>query len=232
MKRVLKIIRIFVAGNHLLIMTESDFYSRLLLIAVFGFLFIFVMIKAARRCTSEVQSRHWVAKGFGILLFVLSTLLMISFVVSLGKIEFPEASLEQPLTSHSIIRHSSQSLIWGYPTYHQNMAFSAASGCLELLALGLYFFLFKSSDTSKGMKIWKVILCIILLFFMQTATDFHYFDTYEFVSPIMTIILMVVFSRTGNVKTPDRVTQVDNVQLAENHYESEEVIYSEEDVKL
>ena len=82
------------------------------------------------------------------------------------------------------------------------------------------------------MKIWKVILCIILLFFMQTATDFHYFDTYEFVSPIMTIILMVVFSRTGNVKTPDRVTQVDNVQLAENHYESEEVIYSEEDVKL
>ena len=213
-------------------MVETDFYSRFFLIAILGLSFIFVMFKSARRNPSAEQGKHTVAKILGVLRFVLSAVQLFSLFMSFGRIVFPESSLPQPITPHSIIRSSSQHLIWGYPTSDQNMVFISALGFFQLIAFGLYALFFKSSDSTTGMKIWKVILCFLLYFLMPSATDFHYFDTPEIVIPILTVVLLVLYPRVGKAAPMDKIQETKDVTLSEKEKETKEVIYSEENVNL
>lgn len=214
-------------------MTESEFVARFLLVLVFGIVFIFVMLKAAKKSPSEIQGKHIVAKVFGGIFIALSVVMMVAAIGSIMRIEYPAESIGQPITPHSIIRPYSQSVIWGYPTVAQSKAFAAISGIFDFIGLGLYFFFFQSSDSTKGMKVWKCILFFLMFFFMQSATDLHYFDIYELFAPTLTILFMYLFSHVGKVKSKDSVTDIHSVNLGTGtSVNSKEIIISEEDVKL
>lgn len=213
-------------------MTESTFYARIYLSILFGVCFIYVMMKSARKNPADEQGKHIVAKVFGSLCFVLSILLVFSLVRDFTRLEFPESSLSQPLTSHSIIRNSSQVLYWGYPTSIQNKIFMDVLGIFQLVGFGLYFVMFRSSDSSTGMKILKVILCVLLYFFMSSSTDLHYFDIYELFAPILTIVLLVLFVRVGKGKPKDIIVEMSGVSLSESGEKDNEITISKEDVKL
>lgn len=213
-------------------MLVSDFYLRLVLIILFGLCFIYVMVKSAKKNPKDEQGRHIVAKVFGGLFFVLSILLVISLVKDWMRLEFPETSLPQPLTPHSIIRKSTQVLYWGYPTSIQNKIFLDAMGILQLIGFGLYCVMFRSSNSSTGMKICKVILCVLLYFFMSSATDLHYFDIYELYAPILSIVLMIIFLKAGKGKPKEKVVEMSGVSLIESEQKNNVVTISKEDVEL
>lgn len=199
-------------------MLEGQFYTRLILNIIVGIMFAYALVKMAQHNNQEVKpQKHIVMKIFGWIFVGLSGILLISCVVSLVNLDFPPSVIGPFISSNMIVRPTSATFYWGYPTIIQNSILLTASGVFAFLGLGGYFLFFKSSKSKWWEKILKFFTVLFLYAFMASSTNFHYFDFWEFVAPILFLTLwFIIINRGSDVK--DQTTFIKD-SFGENHEE-------------
>ena len=98
-------------------MLESQFYSRIVMIALFGILFILSMLKKGKKNSIEnPPEKHIGLKILSEVFLVLSLFSLAAGILTITNIQFPDQMLEQPITANMIVRSTSAIQYWGYPT--------------------------------------------------------------------------------------------------------------------
>lgn len=174
-------------------MLESQFFSCITLIAVFGVIFILSMFKKGKKNSIEnPPEKHTALKVLSGVFLVLALFSLAAGILTITEVQFPTVMGKQPVTPHSIIRSSSATLYWGYPTSTQNMALMHISSVFASLAFAAYFAVFRKSGSNGWKKFLKVVGIVLMYVFFASATDLHYFDMYELFAPISFLILALI----------------------------------------
>lgn len=180
-------------------MLESQFYSRIVMIALFGILFILSMLKKGKKNSIEnPPEKHIGLKILSGVFLVLSLFSLATGILAITNIQFPDQMLEQPITANMIVRSTSAIQYWGYPTSTQNMTLTDISNVFNTLALAAYLAVFRKSGTNGMQKFLKVVGIVLMFMFFASATNLHYFDMYELFAPIGFLILAFVGLFSGN----------------------------------
>lgn len=172
-------------------MTESEFYGHVFQsLPTLGILFWWMMGHLAKKnCIENPLGKHIALKVLGGLSIAIGVVMFVAGFVLMTKLEFPEQSLPQPITSNSYIRPSGTYLQIGYPTKLQDIVISEFIGTIQFVGLGLYLWCFRKSGTKWWQKTLKVVAYTIMFLLLPSAMDFHYYDLYEFISPALLIVL-------------------------------------------
>lgn len=168
----------------------------MLLFAV-GIVYVKAYMNMAKRNSKESEpERHLILKILGGFWAVMAVIMGCMGVYMITQISFPQEAIGPYISPNMIIRTSDQTMFWGYATFEQSQCISIISGVFEFLALSAYCFMFKSSHSKWYSKVGKVIFCILFYMFYASATDFHYFDLYEWTAPVLFAIM--AFFALGN----------------------------------
>lgn len=172
-------------------MTESDFYSHVFQsLPVLGLLFWWMMGHLGKKnCVENPLERHIALKVLGGISIAYGVVLFIAGVVFMTKLEFPEHSLQQPISPNMFIRPIDAYQQIGYPTRAQSLVINKFIGAIQFVGLGLYLWRFRKSGTKWWQKTLKVVAYTAMFMLLPSAIDFHYFDIWEFISPALLIIL-------------------------------------------
>lgn len=177
-------------------MLKEQFYMRLMLHVAVGIVYIKAFMNMAKRNSKETLSEHHpILKVLGFMTASLGVLAGVVGVCLISQITFPQEAIEPSYLM--IVRPSFQTMYWGYATMAQSQSISLIFGLFEGLALSAYCFLYKSSHSKWYTKIGKVIFCILFLMLYPSATDFHYFDIYEWIAPVL-FAIMAFFALRNN----------------------------------
>lgn len=210
-------------------MLESQFYMRLMLLFAVGLVYVFAYINMAKRNSKEdTPQRHIVLKIFGGFWALMSIIMGGAGVYIITQITFPQEPLGPFISPNMIVRSPDQTLYWGYATMAQSQCISLISGVFECFALSAYCFLYKSSHSKWYVKIGKVVFCILFYGFYVKSTDFHYFDLYEWTSPILYAVMAFFALKKNEKKECNAITDTvrKNVEnkpsetLSENEHNS------------
>ena len=174
-------------------MLESQFYNRIILIVILGVLFILSMLKKGKKNSIEnpPEKHIWLKVLAGVFL-VLSLTCLVLGIVAFPLVQFPTVMMKQPLGPNSIIRPSSATQIWGFPTPAQRIVLTDFTSAFVFLAFAAYFAVFRKSGTKWWQKLLKIVGIILMWMFYSSATDLQYFDMYELVAPIGFLILAIL----------------------------------------
>ena len=219
-------------------MTESQFTLRLLLTILVGVIFIVIMTKLSIR-NSDSTTKTPI--GLKILGGVFITLAVLSGIGGIGGLTVVEHSSTTNEIITGIVRPSSATLYWGYPTTSQNTVLSLFMSFFVVTAYGIYFFRFKSSPVSWWKKALKVLSFIIILFLIYSSTNLHYFDWWE-LWPNLLLIAIIYCNFKFAGKTADNLSR-SNITPAINRDsqskviplekpKDDDVIFETEDVEL
>mgnify|MGYP003298184693 CR=1 FL=1 len=177
-------------------MLEHQFYIRVVLNVILGVILAYSFYRMAVQKNREVvPKKHIVIKIIGGIFALLCCFWMVLFVISLRQIDFP-ISMNQPfIGSTTIVRTADTLLIWGQPTYIQNMALVQSTGIFISLGIAAYCFMFKSSCSKWYSKLGKFFLGVVLYTLYASSTDFHYFDFWELLPTclFLAISIYVIF---------------------------------------
>lgn len=174
-------------------MFEDQFYTRFVLNIFVGIMFVVALFKMARYNNQEVRpTKHVVMKIFGWLFIALCAISLTGSIVFLSQMEYPDELIGAFTGPNTIVRNSYTAFQWGYPTMIQGYSLTLILNTFEMLGLGLYFLFFKSSKSKWWTKIFKFFSVLFLFIFMVNATNFHYFDGWEFISPVLFIIIWII----------------------------------------
>lgn len=180
-------------------MLQDQFYMRLMLHMILGIVYIFAYINMAKRNSKEVEpERHLILKITGSIFAVFGVLWGIFGIYCITQMTFPEQANGPYISPNMIIRSSYETMYWGYATFEQSQCISMIGGFFEGFALSAYCFMFKSSHSKWYTKIGKIVFCILFYMFYASATDFHYFDLYEWTSPVLFAIMAFFAFRNKN----------------------------------
>ena len=161
----------------------------MLLFAV-GIVYVKAYMNMAKRNSKESEpERHLILKILGSFCAVMAVIMGCMGVYMITQISFPQEAIGPRISSDMIIRSSDKTMYWGYATFPQSQCISVISGAFEFLALSAYCFLFKSSRSKWYGKLGKIVFCILFYIFFASATDFHYFDLYEWTAPVLFAIM-------------------------------------------
>lgn len=188
-------------------MLEDQFYMRLLLQMAVGVIYVLAYMNMAKRNPMELTpKRHIVLKVFSGVFAIIGIIMGVAGIYAITQISFPSESIEPPITSDMIVRTSDETMYWGYATALQHQTISLISGVFEFFALSAYCFLFKESQSKWYSKVGKVLFCILFYGLYASATNFHYFDVYEWIAPIVFAIMAFFAIRSGNKQTKTKLT--------------------------
>lgn len=165
-------------------MLQDQFINRLLLIVVFGVVYINTMMKMAS-CNSveTTPQKHIVLKIIGFINALLGIICLIAGIFWLMQVEYPEQTIDISYSVNQIVRTSDKYVVWGYPTSEQNLAIIGITNVFSSLALAAYCFFYKKSDRKWYKKVGRFFYCLLMYAFYCSATNFHYFDAAELVAP-------------------------------------------------
>ena len=193
-------------------MLQEQFYYRLLLIIGVGIIYVKAMMKMAQyKPVAEVRSKNIVMKvigGFFILLAIFEAALGVYLTT---QVQHPTQMIDFVPNPNQIVRPSSSHVVWGYVTSAQWQIVSQISNAMTSLGWGAYFLFYRKSNSTWWKKILKFLFAVLLCIFFYSATDFHYFDYWEWLPivlfGIMTYIvdLRVKKSLKEKVVTPKEV---------------------------
>lgn len=174
-------------------MFEGQFYIRLILNVIVGMMFAFALYKMAKHNNQEATPLlHKTMHVFGWIFIGISLLCLCMCIYYLSVVDFPQRLSGPFVGSNTIVRSTSAVFYWGYPTLIQNLTLTMALATFVFLGIGAYFMYFKSSQSRWWKKVLKFFVVLLLYTFMASATNFHYFDFPEFISPILFFILWIV----------------------------------------
>ena len=161
----------------------------MLLFAV-GIVYVKAYMNMAKRNSKESEpERHLILKILGGFWAVMAVIMGCMGVYMITQISFPQEAIGPFISPNMIVRSPYQTMYWGYATFPQSQCISVISGVFEFLALSAYCFLFKSSRSKWYGKLGKIVFCILFYMFFASATDFHYFDLYEWTAPVLFAIM-------------------------------------------
>lgn len=190
-------------------MFEEQFYIRLILNVIVGVMFAYALYKMAKHNNQEATTlSHKAMHVFGWIFIGLSILCLCICIYYLTLVDFPQQLRGPFIGPNTIIRSTSAVFYWGYPTLIQNSTLTMVLATFDFLGIGAYFLYFKSSHSKWWKKIFKFFVVLLLYAFMASATNFHYFDFPEFISPILFFILWIVI-----VTRKDKITQHDGIDI-------------------
>ena len=191
-------------------MLEDQFYIRLLLQMAVGVVYILAYLNMAKRNSMEVvPKRHLALKIIGGVWAVLGIIMGIAGIYAATRITFPQTSIESPITANMIVRTTDKCMYWGYATIEQSQTISLISGVFEMFALSAYCFMFKASKSKWYSKVGKVFFCIFFYGLYASATNFHYFDTYEWTAPVLFVIMAFFALRNKENKHVENLTNIE-----------------------
>lgn len=172
-------------------MTENEFYEHWFQgFLVLGFLFWWMMGHLGKKnCVENPLEKHIVLKVFGGISIAFGIVMFVAGVVFMTKLEFPDHSLQQPISPNMFIRPIDAYQQIGYPTKAQSLVINKFIGAIQFVGLGLYLWRFRKSGTKWWQKTLKVVAYTAMFMLLPSAIDFHYFDIWEFISPALLIIL-------------------------------------------
>lgn len=174
-------------------MYAGQFYIRLILNVIVGIMFAYALYKMSKHNNREtVAQPHKLLHIFGWICMGFSLLFLCTFIYYFSTVDFPSQLRGPFIGPNAIIRSSSAELFWGYPTLIQSYALTTALATFDFLGFGAYFLHFKSSQSKWWQKIFKFGTVLLLYAFMASATNFHYFDVWEFIAPILFIVLWLI----------------------------------------
>lgn len=200
-------------------MFETQFYIRLILNIIIGIMFAYALYKMAKHNNQEtVKKSHTIMHIFGWIFVGLSLLSLVICIYTLTIVDFPSQLIGPFISSNEIIRPSSAIFYWGYPTNIQSSALNTAMSTFDSLGFGAYFLYFKSSNSKWWKKILKFIVVLLLYAFMASATNFHYFDIFEFIVPILFIILWLII--VNRKDKPIKTDENDINETSSNTFEN------------
>lgn len=180
-------------------MLQDQFYMRLMLHMILGIVYIFAYINMAKRNSKEVEpERHLILKIIGSIFAVFGVLLGVFGIYCITQMTYPEQANGPYISPNMIIRSPYETMYWGYATFEQSQCISMIGGFFEGFALSAYCFMFKSSHSKWYTKIGKIVFCILFYGFYASATDFHYFDLYEWTAPVLFAIMAFFAFRNKN----------------------------------
>lgn len=174
-------------------MLESQFYSRLILNVIVGVMFAYALVKMAQsnnQCT--VPKKHHTLKIIGWLFIELSGVILIICIALLTKVDFPPEVIGPFISPNMIIRPTTSTFYWWYPTAIQNSILISTLGVFTFLVFGRYFLYFKSSKSKGWIKILKFLTVLFIYAFMASSTNLYYFDFPELIVPILFIVLWLI----------------------------------------
>jgi len=190
-------------------MLEEQFYIRLMLNIVVGIMFAYALFKMAKHDNQEQTTQpHKILHIIGWIFVGISVICLCTCIFYLINVDFPDKVIGPFIGSNTIVRPSSSIFYWGYPTMIQNSVLTMAMSTFDSLGIGGYFLYFKSSKSKWWKKILKFFAVLFLYAFMASATNFHYFDTFEFVAPILFFILWLTI-----VNRKDSPNKLDNSEI-------------------
>lgn len=165
-------------------MLQDQFINRLLLIVVFGVVYIYTMLKMAS-CNSVETSpqKHIILKILGGINVLLGVSCLAMGIFWLTQVQYPEHTIDFSYSANQIVRTSDKYVVWGYPTSEQNRAIMGITNIFSSLALAAYCFNYKKSDRKWWKKILRFFYGLLMYAFYCSATNFHYFDAAEMVAP-------------------------------------------------
>lgn len=189
-------------------MLEGQFYIRLLLNIIVGVMFAYALFKMAQHNNHETGVRsHKVLHVAGWFFICFSVICLLACIYYLTLVDFPNEMIIPFVGANTIVRPSSAVCVWGQPTMIQSMVLTMAMSTFDCLGIGAYFLYFKSSDSSLWKKLVKFFVIVLLYAFMASATKFNYFDTPEFVSPVLFLILWLFIIRRENTTIKSEIIQ-------------------------
>ena len=191
-------------------MLQDQFISRLLLIVVFGAIYIYTMMKMAS-CNSveTTPQKHIVLKIIGFINALLGVIYLIVGMFWLMQVEYPEQTIDISYSVNQIVRTSDKYVVWGYPTSEQNHAIMGITNIFSSLALAAYCFFYKKSDRKWYKKVGRFFYFLLMYAFYCSATNFHYFDAAELVAPGLFCLM------TGHALIKAKRLNEQRIQLAE-----------------
>lgn len=165
-------------------MLQDEFINRLLLIVVFGVVYIYTMLKMAS-CNSveTAPQKHIILKIIGGINILLAISCLATGIFWLMQVQYPEQTIDFSYSANQIVRTSDKYVVWGYPTSEQNHAIMGITNIFSSIALAAYCFFFKKSDRKWWQKILRFFYGLLMYAFYCSATNFHYFDATEMVAP-------------------------------------------------
>lgn len=165
-------------------MLQDQFINRLLLIVVFGVIYIYTMMKMAS-CNSveTTPQKHIILKIIGGINILLAISCLAMGIFWLMQVQYPEQTIDISYSVNQIVRTSDKYVVWGYPTSEQNLAIIGITNVFSSLALAAYCFFYKKSDRKWWKKVGRFFYCLLMFAFYSSATNFHYFDAPELVAP-------------------------------------------------
>jgi len=187
-------------------MLKYQFNERIALIAIFGILYIFSMLKKGKKNSVENPPEKHIGLKIlsGVFLF-LSLVSLAAGILAITNIQFPTEMVKQPITGNMIFRSPSATPLWGYPTPAQNRALMHITSVFASLAFAAYFAAFRKSGTNVWQKFLKVVGIVLMYMFFASATDLHYFDIYEQFAPLCFLILAFIGLSGGKKEVVEEV---------------------------
>lgn len=158
-----------------------------------------VYLKMAMRDSKEIiKQKHIVLKVLGGFFVLFSIIVAWSGFSVLTTITFPKESIGAVVSPYKVIHSTKDTLYWGYPTRIQSYCFNSMINIFNFTAWGIYCFFYKSSHKKWVAKLGKLAFCVLFFVFYSSATDFHYFDFFEWISPVGYVIMAWYILKKGN----------------------------------
>lgn len=194
-------------------MLESQFIYRLLLIITFGTFYVKSMQRIALYNNAETQNeKHTMLKILGVFFSCICVALIFMSFKFLAKVQYPARVIE--FSANASWHPSSSHIVWGYPTEGQYDVIYAFINVYVSLGLATYCFFFKSSHSTVSKKILKVVANLLFFGLFFSASEFHYFDVYEWVIPCLFVLCVWFIDKMydTSVKTQSKVTASANAE--------------------
>lgn len=197
-------------------MLEEQFYLRIILIALLGIFYVITMKKMAQyKPKDQNQPTHIAMRVIGCFFFVLGAINALVAIYAMATLEHPIGMMGR-FSVNGIVRSPGTILVWGFPTFEQQQAILAFSGAIGSLALGFYFFYFKKSASPWWKKILKFLGGVFLYGLFVNASEFHYFDAYEWIWFILFIAMVALVHKKSNKALKEENDVAETVPIAEN----------------
>ena len=188
-------------------MLQEQFLYRLLLIVALGFVYIRTMMKMGLYQPAEEQKKYTIMKVIGYIFLLLALFEGVMGIYLITQVQHPSEMSIPPISPDGIIRMSDP--IWGYVTTQQQYVVTFIVNTMISLGLGAYFLFYQKSNSTWWKKILKILFGLLFYGFYLKATDFHYFDIWEFL-PLLLFVLMSSYvvmkaKRSDKVISPQEV---------------------------
>lgn len=212
-------------------MLKEQFYYRLFLIVLSGLFYIWTMKKMALYKPIEGSKKNIVMKIIGYFFILLALFEGGLSVYLLSQIQHPSNMIIPPVSPDGIVRLSDP--IWGYCSSTQSQVVSFVLNTMTSLGLGVYFIFYLKSFSNWWKKIVKLLFGVLLYAFYLSATDFHYFDIWEWLPLIFFVIMVLIVEKRTKVSLSKVETLQEvsfNDEDEDKNHERDSIINKEDDV--